>query len=160
VVPLTAVGPNKTGLSNFYYFEQGLPISVRFMLQHIFGDSVGESTTSSTSSMKGGNSGHNGSDLNKGNILKPTFDTLTEEGRKAFEADCANLEELFLSRCEVTRQGTVLKDTTPIVFPNLEVIPEVRPNSLPSLNDVQNMINSALKRQAKSTDELLRRFSQ
>jgi hypothetical protein len=75
--------------------------------------------------MKGGNSGHNRSDLNKGNILKPTFDTLTEEGRKAFEAYCANLEELFLSRCEVMRQGTVLKDTTPIVFPNLEVIPEV-----------------------------------
>jgi hypothetical protein len=110
--------------------------------------------------MKGGNFGHNGSDLNKGNILKPTFDTLTEEGRKVFEAYCANLEELFLSRCEVTQQGTVLKDTTPIVFPNLEVIPEVRPNPLPSLNDVQNMINSALERQAKSTNELLCRFSQ
>jgi hypothetical protein len=35
--------------------------------------------------MKGGNSGNNGSDLDKGNILKPTFDTLTEEGRKAFK---------------------------------------------------------------------------
>jgi hypothetical protein len=35
--------------------------------------------------MKGGNSGNNGSDRDKGNILKPTFDTLTEEGRKAFE---------------------------------------------------------------------------
>jgi hypothetical protein len=52
--------------------------------------------------MKGGNSGHNGSNLDKGNILKPTFDTLMEEGRKAFEAYCANLEELFLSCCEVT----------------------------------------------------------
>jgi hypothetical protein len=81
-----------------------------------FGDSVRESTTSSMSSMKGGNSGHNGSDLDKGNILKPTFNTLTEEGRKAFEAYHANLEELFLSCCEVMRQGTVLKDTTPIVF--------------------------------------------
>jgi hypothetical protein len=30
--------------------------------------------------MNGGNSGNNGSDLNKGNILKHTFDTLTEEG--------------------------------------------------------------------------------
>jgi hypothetical protein len=30
-------------------------------------------TTSSTSCMKGGNSGTNGSDLNKNNILKPTF---------------------------------------------------------------------------------------
>jgi hypothetical protein len=53
--------------------------------------------------MKGENPGNNGSDLDKGNILKLTFDTLTEEGRKAFEAYCANLEELFLSRGEVLR---------------------------------------------------------
>jgi hypothetical protein len=52
--------------------------------------------------MKCGNSGHNGSDLNKGNILKPTIDTLMKEGRKVFEAYHANLEKLFLSRCEVT----------------------------------------------------------
>jgi hypothetical protein len=39
-----------------------------------------------------------------------------------------------------------------------EVIPEVRPNPSPSLNDVQNMINYALERQASSTDELLRRL--
>jgi hypothetical protein len=50
------------------------------MCEHIFGDSAGESTSSSTSSMKGGNSGNNTSDLDKGNILKSTFDTLTEEG--------------------------------------------------------------------------------
>jgi hypothetical protein len=53
--------------------------------------------------MKGGNSGINGSDLDKGNILKPTFDTLMEEGRKTFEAYRTNLEELFLSCCKVTR---------------------------------------------------------
>jgi hypothetical protein len=52
--------------------------------------------------MKGGNFGHKRSDLNKGNILNPTFDTLKEEGRKAFEAYHANLEELFLSHCKVT----------------------------------------------------------
>jgi hypothetical protein len=52
--------------------------------------------------MKGENSGNNGSDLDKGNILKPTFDTLIEEGRKVFEAYRANLEELFLSYYEVT----------------------------------------------------------
>jgi hypothetical protein len=67
-----------------------------------FGDSAGESTTSSTSSMKGGNFGNNGSDLDKNNILKPTFNTMTEEGRKAFEAYLADLEKLFLSCCEVT----------------------------------------------------------
>jgi hypothetical protein len=104
--------------------------------------------------MKGENSGHNRSDLDKGNVLKPTFDTLAEEGHKAFEAYRTNLEELFLSRCEVMRQGTVLKDTTPIVFNK----PEVWPNSSPSLNDVQIMINYALERQAKSTDELLCRL--
>jgi hypothetical protein len=106
-----------------------------------FGDSAGESTTSSTSNMKGGNPGHNGSDLDK-----------------AFEAYRANLEELFLSCCEVARQGTVLKDTTPIIFTKPEVIPEVRLNTSSSLNDVQNMINLALERQVKSIDELLRRL--
>jgi hypothetical protein len=51
-----------------------------------------------------------------------------------------------------------LKDTTPIIFNKPKVILEVWPNSLPSLNDVQNMINYALERQAKSTDELLHRL--
>jgi hypothetical protein len=108
--------------------------------------------------MKGGNFSNNGSDLDKGNILKPTCDTLTEEGRKVFEAYHANLEELFLSCCEVTRHGAILKDTTPIVFNKPEVILEVRPDPSPSHNDIQSMINSALERQAKSTDELLRRL--
>jgi hypothetical protein len=36
--------------------------------------------------MKGGNSDHNGSNLDKDNILKPTFNSLTEEGCKVFEA--------------------------------------------------------------------------
>jgi hypothetical protein len=52
--------------------------------------------------MKGGNLSHNESDLDKGNILKPTFDTLMEEGRKAFEVYHTNFEELFLSRYDVT----------------------------------------------------------
>jgi hypothetical protein len=63
-----------------------------------------------------------------------------------------------LKRCEVTPQGTVLKDTTPIIFTKSKVIPEVRPNPSSSLNDVKNMINSALERQVKSTDELLHRL--
>jgi hypothetical protein len=108
--------------------------------------------------MKGGNSGNNGSNLDKGNTLKLTFDTFIEEGRKAFEAYRANLEELFLSRYEVTRHGTVLKDTMPIIFNKPKVIPDVRPDPSPSRNDIQVMINSSLERQAKSTDELLRRL--
>jgi hypothetical protein len=68
-----------------------------------FGDFVGELTTSSTSSMNDGNSGHNGYDLDKSNILKHTFDTLIKKGRKVFEVYRTNLRELFLSRCEVTR---------------------------------------------------------
>jgi hypothetical protein len=59
-----------------------------------FGDSVKELTTLSTSSMNGGNSGKNGFDLDKGNILKPTFDTLTEEGHKTFDVYHANPEEI------------------------------------------------------------------
>jgi hypothetical protein len=98
------------------------------------------------SGMKGGNSSHNGSDLDKGNILKPTFNTLTEEGHKSFEAYRVNLEELFLSRCEVMQQETVLMDTTPIVFTKAKVTPEVRPNPSSSHNDIQLMINYALER--------------
>jgi hypothetical protein len=70
----------QTGPSGLPSFEQELSILVRFVCEHIFNDSAGESTTSNTSSMKGVNSGHNRSDLNKGSILKPTFDTMTEEG--------------------------------------------------------------------------------
>jgi hypothetical protein len=104
--------------------------------------------------MKGGNSGNNGFNLDKGNILKPTFDTLMEEGRQAFEAYIIDLRELFISRCEVMWQGTVLRDTTPIVFHKHEVWPDPSP----SHNDIQFMIDSALERQAKSTDELLCRL--
>jgi hypothetical protein len=73
-----------------------------------FGDSARESTTSSMSSIKSGNSSNNGSDLDKSNILKLTFDILMEEGHKAFEAYHANLKEFFLSCYEVKWQGTVL----------------------------------------------------
>jgi hypothetical protein len=108
--------------------------------------------------MKGGNSSNNGSDLDKNNIIKPTFDTLTEEGRKALEAYRADLDELFYSRYEMTRQGAILKDAAPIVIRKADVTPEVRPNPPLSLDDVQSMINSALERQAKSSNELMRRL--
>jgi hypothetical protein len=108
--------------------------------------------------MKGGNSGNNRSDLDKSNILKPTFDTLMEDGHKAFEAEHTNLEELFLSHYEVMQHGTILKDTTLIVFHKRKVIREVQPNLSPSHNDIQSMINSTFERQAKSIDELLRRL--
>jgi hypothetical protein len=55
------------------------------------------------SSMKGGNSNNNESDLDKGNILKSIFDTLMKEGRQAFEAYITNFRELFPSCCTVTR---------------------------------------------------------
>jgi negative regulator of genetic competence, sporulation and motility len=90
--------------------------------------------------------------------MKPTFDTLTEEGHKAFKAYRANLKELFLSHCEVMWQGTVLKDTMSIIIRKAEVTSEVQPNPSASLNDVKSMIDFASKRQAKSTDELLCRL--
>jgi hypothetical protein len=108
--------------------------------------------------MKGGNSGNNRSDLDKGNILKPTFNTLTKEGHKAFEAYHANVEEIFLLCCDVTWQGTVLQDTTSIVFNKPEVIPKVWPDPSPSRNDIEAIVNYAIERQVKSTDELLRRL--
>jgi hypothetical protein len=51
--------------------------------------------------MKGGNSGANESDLNKNNILKPNFDTLTKEGHKAFEAYRAYFKEQAKSTDEL-----------------------------------------------------------
>jgi hypothetical protein len=51
--------------------------------------------------MKGGNSVTNISNLDMNNVFRPTFDTLTKEGHKAFEAYRTNLEELVLSCCEV-----------------------------------------------------------
>jgi hypothetical protein len=56
------------------------------------------------SSLKKGSSGVNGSDLDKNNIIKPNFNTLMEEGRKALEGYRTDLEELFYSCYEVTRQ--------------------------------------------------------
>jgi hypothetical protein len=53
--------------------------------------------------MKGENSGNNGSDLDKDNILKPTFKTLTEGGRQEFKAYITDFKELFLSHCVVMR---------------------------------------------------------
>jgi hypothetical protein len=108
--------------------------------------------------MKKGNSNTNGFDLDKNNIIKPTFDTLTEEGRKALDRYRADLDELFYSHYKVTRQGVVLKDAKSIIIHKTEVTPEVRPNLSLSLDDVQPMINFALERQAKSSDELVRRL--
>jgi hypothetical protein len=105
-----------------------------------------------------GNSSTNGSDLDKNNIIKATFDTLTEEDRKAFKAYHANLEDLFLSCYEMMWQGPILKDATTIIIHKAEVTPEVRPNPSLSLDDVQSMINYVLERQAKSTDELMHRL--
>jgi hypothetical protein len=63
-----------------------------------FGDSTGESTTSHPSSIKKGGSSVNRSKLDKNNIIKPTFDTLTKEDRKALEAYYTEVHELFYSR--------------------------------------------------------------
>jgi hypothetical protein len=142
----------------FALFRAGAFDSCSFHMQTHFGDFAGELNTSSTLSMKGGNSGTNESDPDKDNILKSTFDTLTEEGLKALEDYYANFKEIFLSSCQVTWQGTILWDTTLIVFNKPEVTSEVWPDPSPSRNDVQSMINSMLERKAKSINELLRRL--
>jgi hypothetical protein len=58
----------------------------------------------------------------------------------------------------VTKQGLILKDTTPIVIRKAEVTPEVRPNPSLSLDNVQSIINYVLERQTRSSDELMHRF--
>jgi hypothetical protein len=63
--------------------------------------------------------------LDKNNIIKPTFDTLMEEDRKALETYRTDLDELFYSHYEVTRQGLFLKDTVPVIIRKAEVTPMV-----------------------------------
>jgi hypothetical protein len=46
----------------------------------------------------------------------------------------------------------------PIIIRKADVTLEVRPNPPLSLEDVQSMINFVLQRQAKSSDELMRRL--
>jgi hypothetical protein len=77
------------------------------------------------SSMKNGNSDTNGSDLNKNNIIKPTFKTLMEEDHKVLEAYRAEVDELFYSCYKVTQKGLVLKDTSPIIIRKTKVTPGV-----------------------------------
>jgi hypothetical protein len=111
-----------------------------------------------TSSLKNGGCSTNGSDLDKDTIIKPTFNILLEEDHKELEAYCEEVDELFLSCYEVTRQGLIQKDAAPIVICKAEVTPEVRSNPLLSLDDVQSIVNSALERQVKSSDELMHRL--
>jgi hypothetical protein len=52
--------------------------------------------------MKKGDPGTNKSNLYKNNIIKPTLDHLLED-RKALETYHKEVDEIFLSRYEVTR---------------------------------------------------------
>jgi hypothetical protein len=71
-VLLTAIGADETGLSGlsnrtvrFSLFRAGDSISYSFHVRTHFDDYAEESTTLSMSSMKGGNSDNNGSNLDK-----------------------------------------------------------------------------------------------
>jgi hypothetical protein len=161
-MPLTATSPNETEHSNlstrsirFSCFEQQLLTPYSIHVPTYFGDSAGESTSST---MKKGYSGTNDSDLNKDDIIKPTHDRLLEEDHKALKAYHKEVDEIFLSRYEVTWQVLIQKDATQINICKSEITPEVRSNPSLSLDDVQVMINSALQRQAKSSNELMHRL--
>jgi hypothetical protein len=54
-----------------------------------------------TSSMKKADPNPNRSDLNKDNIIKPTFDHIMEEDRKVLEDYCKEVDELLFSHYEV-----------------------------------------------------------
>jgi hypothetical protein len=108
--------------------------------------------------MKKENSSTNGSNLDKNNIIKPTFDTLMAEGSKALESYRVDMDELFYSRYEVMQQGVILKDNTSIIIRKAKVTPEEWPNPPLSLDDVRSMINFTLEKQAKSSGELVCRL--
>jgi hypothetical protein len=133
-------------------FEHELLTPCSICVPTHFNDSTKESTTSN---MKKGDPDTNGSNLNKNNIIKPTLDHLSEEDRKMLEAYHKEVDEIFLSCYEVTRQGLVQKDAAPINIHKSEVTPKVRSNTLLSLDDVQVLINSTLERQAKSSNEMM-----
>jgi hypothetical protein len=104
-VPWTAVGADKTGplglpnrIDRYSCFEQEISAPYLDHAQTHFGDSSWESTTST---MKKGEPDTNGSDLNKDNIIKPTFDKLMEEDRKALEGYHKEEDEFFSSCYEV-----------------------------------------------------------
>jgi hypothetical protein len=143
MVPLIAVGLDKirpSSLSNrsvqFLLFQTGASSSSSICVPTNFDDSAGESTTSHLSNMKKGGSGVNRYGIDKNNIIRPTFNTLTEDDRKALETYRTDLDEFFYSHYEVTRQGLVFKDTTPIIIRKAEVTHEVRSNPSLSLDDV------------------------
>jgi hypothetical protein len=81
---------------------------------------------------------------------------LSEEDRKALEAYHKEVYEVFLSRYEVTRQGVIKRNATPITICLSEVTPKVKNTPTLSLDDVQIMINFVLERQAKSSNEMMR----
>jgi hypothetical protein len=60
------------------------------------------------------------------------------------------VDEIFLSRYEMTREGLVQKDVALINIHTSEVIPEIQSNPSLSLDDVQVIINSALERQTRA----------
>jgi regulator of RNase E activity RraB len=107
--------------------------------------------------MKKGDPSTNGSDLNNSNIIKPTLDHLSEKDRKTLEAYHKEVDEVFLSCYEVTRQGLLKMDVVPIIICKSDVTPEVKNNPSLSLDDIQFMINSALERQSKSSNEKMYR---
>jgi hypothetical protein len=108
--------------------------------------------------MKKGGSSVNESDLNKDSIIKPILDNLMEEDRKTLKAYHKEVDELFFSRYLVKRQRLTEKEAVPIVIHKAKVAPKVRSSPTLSLDDVQYMINSALVRQVKSSDELMHRL--
>jgi hypothetical protein len=120
-----------------------------------FDDSARELTTSS---MKKGDPSTNESDLNKKNIIKPTLDNLSEEDHKVLKAYYKEVDEIFLSRYEVTRQGLIMRDVSPITIFKCEVTPEVKSNPSLTLDDVQVLINFALERQVKSSNGMMHRL--
>jgi hypothetical protein len=88
----------KTGASGFPVSSTSFWLLVRFMCEHILVTPLGNRLL-----LKKGDPGTNGSDLNKDNIIKPTLDRLSKEDHKVLEAYHKEVDEIFLSRYEVTR---------------------------------------------------------
>ena len=82
---------------------------------------------------------------------------MSAEDRAALEAHIKKVQDDYLSRYEVTRQGIVQKESESFVVYTSKVTPEVT-SSTPSLESVQSMIDAALDRQARVSSELMPRL--
>ena len=82
------------------------------MCEHILVTPLGKRRPSTMSD----NTPTNPAEVSTGNIIRPSLDALSAENRAVLEAQLKKVQDSFLSRFEVTRQGGIVqKESEPFV---------------------------------------------